>query len=568
MLRRVGIPPLYRLIIPLALLALVGCQSQAPQSSTVRSGESALTVNPTQVVILYNDSTPSTLSKQGNHGQIRPGTVEQWQANAQGEISLQAVRSQAFSYTEAAQIYATMLANLIGRYGNLKTTILPVSSYQAGQAQQNLRTFYIGSTYEDPVPDALITDVMAGAPVTWMNYQVWRLDNPALGASLSKLGLRFVTNHGAYLPADYTTSYNLIDYRGFTYNKYLAPMEMMELQPLTGANVTVHAWAKNSSGNQIPYALQSGNFWYIADIPLSYIHETDRYLVLADLLGPMLGHNETCEPRAISRMEDVSSSDAAADIKRMLDIYQKVNIPFGATVIPLWKDAATNTSVSWLQNPGTLAQVWRIPLIKGRVFQHGYTHQYDNLLNPYGVTGDDFEFWRVTLNADGSWNYVGPIPGLTPDGALTRVNNGRKILLGLGINPIGWVSPHYAADPSFYPKFNTVYPKAWERRLYRVGNTVAGQFFPYPVRDIAGTLLLPEDMGSVQPNYGLDKVLLAAKANRGLRCPWAGHFNHPYTLNPNYTGEGSIGAAGFEKLLRDVQALGYRYVDPASVSTQ
>lgn len=549
------------LALGLALLALVGCQSQV---STTNSGTgSALAVNTTQVIILYNDSTPSTLSVQGNHGLIRPGTAEQWQGALKTGVS-----SQAYSYTEAAQIYATMLANLIGRYSNLKTVIRPVSTYVAGDALQNLRTFYIGSTYEDPVPNALITDVMAGAPVTWMNYQVWRLDNAALNASLSKLGLQYISNRAAYLPADYTTSFNKIDYRGFTYDKYLAPMEIMEVQPIAGANVTVHAWAKDSTGKQIPYALQSGNFWYVADIPFSYIHETDRYLVMADLLGPMLGHNETCTPRAISRMEDVSPNDDATDLKRMLDVYQKVNIPFGVTVIPQHKDITSNTTVNWTQNLAALTQVWRIPTIKGRVFQHGYTHQYSTLLNPYGTSGDDFEFWRVTLNADGSWNYVGPIPGMTPDIALARVVAGRTILLSLAISPVGWVTPHYAADPSYYAKFNTVYSRVWERRLYRVGNTVAGQFFPYPVRDISGSLVLPEDMGSVQPNYGLDKVMLAAQANRGLRCPWAGHFNHPYTLNPAYTGPGSVGAAAFEKLLRDVQALGYTYVDPSTVATQ
>ena len=37
-------------------------------------------------------------------------------------------------------------------------------------------------------------------------------------------------------------------------------------------------------------------------------------------------------------MEDLSPNDAAADLKRMLDIIQKVNIPFAAATIPLYKN--------------------------------------------------------------------------------------------------------------------------------------------------------------------------------------------------------------------------------------
>jgi uncharacterized protein YdaL len=41
---------------------------------------------------------------------------------------------------------------------------------------------------------------------------------------------------------------------------------------------------------------------------------------------------------------------------------------------------------------------------------HGYTHQYSNVPNPYnGVTGDDFEFFRVVENADHTLTFQGPV---------------------------------------------------------------------------------------------------------------------------------------------------------------
>jgi uncharacterized protein YdaL len=573
------------------LLVLVACQQQTPQLNVTIEQEAV--ANPTTVLILYNDSIPATLlapqnlkvpgSKNTAPAQrpvLKPGLVNLGTHN-EAAVNLTpfatsslnskgaALSAQAFSYNEAAQIYSIFLANLVGRYQDLTVLRKAVSSYQSGDATNYLRTFYIGSTYGDPVPAALITDTLAGAPVTWLNYQIWNVVpySNAVNAASSPLGFSYTTLHSAPDQASYTTTYNKIDYKGFTFDKYLAPMEMGEVK-LEQPTVTVQAWAKNSVGRQIPYALQSGNFWYIADNPFNYIHETDRYLVFADLIGPMLGRSQTCEPRAIGRMEDLSPNDTGADLKRMLDSLRNVNIPFAAATIPLYKNNTTGITRTWQNNNAALKQLRRIPGLGGRIFQHGYTHQYEGLNNPYGETGVDFEFWQATDNGAGGFNYIGPIPGQTPASASQRIQTGRSLLVGLGLTPSGWVTPHYAMNPDFYSSSNTVYPRVMERRLYRVGGTVAGQFFPYPVKDVAGTLILPETLGSLQTGYLLDRVMAAARANRVLSCPWAGHFFHAYTINPTYTGVNAMSAARFEQLLRDIQALGYRYVDPNSVTQQ
>jgi uncharacterized protein YdaL len=574
------------------LLVLVACQQQNPELNVTIEREAV--ANPTTVLILYNDSIPAALlapqnlKVPGSNNEttptqrpvLKPGLVSLGSHN-EAAVNLTpfstaslnskgaALSAQAFSYNEAAQIYSIFLANLVGRYQDLTVLRKAVSSYQPGDATKYLRTFYIGSTYGDLVPPALITDTLAGAPVTWLNYQIWNLVpfSNAINAASSPLGISYTTLHSASDQSSYTTTYNKIDYKGFSFDKFLAPMEMAEVK-LEKPTVTVQAWAKNSAGRQIPYALQSGNFWYIADNPFNYIHETDRYLVFADLIGPMLGRSQTCEPRAIARMEDLSPNDTAADLKRMLDSLRNVNIPFAAATIPLYKNNTTGVTRTWQNNNAALKQLRRVPGLGGRIFQHGYTHQYEGLNNPFGETGVDFEFWQATDNGTGGFNYIGPIPGQTPASALQRMQSGRSLLIGLGLNPSGWVTPHYAADPSFYAGFNTVYPRVMERRLYRVGSMVAGQFFPYPVKDVAGTLILPETLGSLQPGYLLDRVMAAARANRVLSCPWAGHFFHAYTINPTYTGVNAISAARFEQLLRDIQALGYRYVDPTTVTQQ
>lgn len=571
------------------LLLLVACQQTTAPDVTIQQEAVA---NPTTVLILYNDSTPALLAPQnleapGSKSKtklaplpstlLKPGLV-----NVEGSSDAAitpftasfsrgaALSAQAFAYDEAAQLYGIFLANLIGRYQDLTVVRKAVSSYQSGDANNYLRTFYIGSTYGDPVPATLITDTLAGAPVTWLNYQIWNLVpfSNTINAASSPLGFSYTTLHSAPDQASYATTYNKVDYKGFTFDKFLAPMEMSEVKLERTTGITVQAWAKDSTGRQIPYALQSGAFWYIADNPFNYIHETDRYLVFADLLGSMLGRNQTCEPRAIARMEDLSPNDNAADLKRMLDSIKKVNIPFAAATIPLYKNNTTGVTRTWQNNNEALKQLRRVPGMKGRIFQHGYTHQYEGLNNPFGETGVDFEFWQATDNGSGGFNYIGPIPGQSATSALQRIQTGRSLLLGLGLSPSGWVTPHYAMNPDFYTTMNSVNSRVMERRLYRVGGTVAGQFFPYPVKDIYGTLILPETLGSLQPGYLLDRIMAAARANRVLSCPWAGHFFHAYTLNPTYTGVNAITAARFEQLLRDIQALGYRYVDPNTVTQQ
>ena len=285
------------------MVLLASCQQTQIPNATPEENPTVELEALNEVLILYDDGTPpalqSGLQSLGTSviqpgSMLKPGLAElstelQTQTSNNGFSSL-ALETQAFSYTEAAQLYAIFLANLVGRYNNIPVIRRPVSSYQAGQANNYLRTFYLGTTYGSPVPQALINDARAGGKITWINYHIWNAVpySNATDAASSPLGFSFTNIVGAYDSATYTTTYNKVDYRNFTYNKFLAPMEMGEIKIENPTGITVHAWAKNSAGTQIPYALQKGNFWYISDNPFVYIHETDRYLVFADLLGPML----------------------------------------------------------------------------------------------------------------------------------------------------------------------------------------------------------------------------------------------------------------------------------------
>lgn len=460
---------------------------------------------------------------------------------------------------DLAGLHAVMLANLLGRWPDLSVEIRPLEDYGRGDADDYLRVFYLGSVYGRAVPDGLVQDVVAGAPVTWVNYGVWALDRPQAGATLSRLGLEYVALHSASRPEAYEASFREVTYRGHPFRKAAAPMEMVELR--AGPDVLVHAWAADGEGRRIPYALQSGAFWYVADLPFTYLHETDRYLVFADLLGPMLGRAEACEARAVVRIEDVDPNDEPDSLGRAVDLLSRLGVPFAAAVIPRYvsnpaaRAGQAEARVDWGDRPELLDQLLRIPSLGGRVFQHGTTHQVEGYDNPAGVSGVDWEFWDPAGER--------PVPSLTADAALERVRDGRRLLEEQGLEVAGWVTPHYAFDTAMGEGLTEIHPVVFERRPYAFDGRIGGQFFPYPVRDAYGARVVPENGGSIQAERGIPEILAAARANRALRCPWFGFFFHPEILDPGFDGEHATGVDDLAGLIGRIRAMGFRFVDPA-----
>lgn len=465
------------------------------------------------------------------------------------------VSLQAFNESETAQLNAVMTANLIGRYPDLKVQIKPVSSY-TGLSSNVLRVFYIGSSFDAVLPEALLRDAAAGAPITWVGYNIWQL-----GDRLDSLGLTYNSVVVATTAAQVKAGYNTITYRGYAYQKLtnsggaVVPTELVSMS--TSPSNTVHAWASNAAGKQIPYAIQSGNFWYIADMPFSYSHELDRYVAFSDMIGLMLGHGEICSAKALVRLEDVSPQTSPADLKAALDVLEKLQIPFGVAIIPQYRDGLQNITQNFSDQPDLVAQLRRIPALGGRFFQHGYTHQYKNLANPSGISGLDWEFWDNAKDA--------PITGMTADEAVSRIQTGKQLLMDLGLLPVGWITPHYAMAPDFYAKVNTLYDRFYERRLYQVGQTFQGQFFPYPVRDVSGAFLIPENTNYVGETRRPADIVEVARANRALHCPWVGSFFHPFLLGMTAS-QGGVTASEFENMLTSIRSLGYTFVDPSSVT--
>ena len=454
-------------------------------------------------------------------------------------------------YRDGGSFHAVLLANLLGQYSNVKVIRAPISQYQAGDAASSLRTFYIGTVYNEKIPAAFLSEVKAGAPVTWLGYNIWELGD------ISNMGLVYKKLHTALTPDDIAAAYSNVKYKNYTYRKYPARQELSEVSADPARTQTL-AVAIDAAGDELPYLIRSGKFYFVADNPFEYIQPTSPYLVLADSLKTMLGDATTqfCKKRAVLRLEDLTSLRGPQGLKDTLDVIEALKVPFAMTVIP--ESYYGGVFYPWAGNVQSLMQIYRAVKLGGVIIQHGDTHNYHGLRTPEGNSGEEWELWDKENNR--------ALSKLTPESTLARLRRGREVLLKLGLRPRLWTTPHYEAAVNLYPAINALYPRVIERRMYQADGVRGGQFFPYPVRDIYGTLVLPENLGNIQVGYLSDAVLDAAEANSRLNCAYASFFVHPYLLENNHAGPDKLTRASLKKLITDIQAKGYTFVSPLDIT--
>ena len=190
------------------------------------------------------------------------------------------------------------------------------------------------------------------------------------------------------------------------------------------------------------------------------------------------------------------------------------------------------------------------------------------MANPnFGVSGGDYEFFRAGLDTGGRFELLGPFDDDRGEMWDARLDLAFANWDAAGL-PQPWLftSPHYAASQSAYRSMGTRFPARLERVLYFGGeasganngsNALYGeQFFPYPVRDIRGDVILPETLGNWAPQgsvhgRSMEAMLETARRNLVLRDSYASFFFHWY-LDP----------ARLTELTTSLQAMGYEFVSP------
>jgi uncharacterized protein YdaL len=475
-------------------------------------------------------------------------------------------------------VHARMLANLLGHF-DVPYRAVPVDAYVPGSVEQAQAIFYLGTTYDQPLPPAFRQEVLATSrPVCWFKYNLWQLNAGPGSAFAAKYGFQF-----DFLDP---SGYELVSYKQETFGKDQADRELGHTTLVSGGAASVPAWAcRQGSAECIPYVVHGGNFWYVADTPFSFISEEDRYLVFCDLLHDILGMDHAEQHRALIRIEDVDARTSPDSIRAVTDYLNGRGLPFLLSVIPVHQDplgfytGGVPRTVP-LSQAGPLREALREAVGRGgQIVAHGYTHQWDVSPNPYtGASGDDFEFMRVQLDAARAFVEFEAVPGDSYKWAQGRARAAVREFRKAGFSVTAWSTPHYAASAIDFAAFGDLFPltvqrviyfedtgnvtgvqgrgQRW-RALFASGGHFGGQFFPYVIQeDIYGQKVVPENLGNVDlpvlngsaVRRPADMIRIAHK-NRVIRDGWASGFFHPF-----------LDLALLRELVEGIQAEGYTFV--------
>jgi uncharacterized protein YdaL len=475
-------------------------------------------------------------------------------------------------------IHARMLANLVGHF-DLPLLVAPVEDYESGDIADARAVFYLGGTFDNPLPDSFKNDVLATTkPVCWFKYNLWQVGASSPGEFQARFGFRF-----DYLDQ---AGYPTVTYRGETFGKDQSDPELGRTTVLNPSTASAVAWACDTgASNCLPYIVRGENLWYVADTPFSFLGEEDRYVIFADVLHDILGIDHRESHRALIRIEDVDPTFPLERLRATADLLNAEGVPFLVSVIPVYTDplgyynGGVPRTVSLSQSPEFQQALRYVTSRGGQIVLHGYTHQYGAVPNPYqAVSGEDYEFFRVTLDPNGNFADAQPVPEDSYKWAQSRVNAARRELKRSGFVAAAWSTPHYAASAVDYEVFGVNFPLTIQRALYfedtgNVGGKLnrgqkkkesatrgarfAGQFFPYVIQnDIYGQKIVPENLGNVDlmvlsgatVRQPADLIRVARK-QKVVRDGWASGFFHPF-LEPELLRE----------LVRGVKAEGYTYV--------
>ncbi|MBL7262297.1 DUF2334 domain-containing protein [Paractinoplanes lichenicola] len=471
-------------------------------------------------------------------------------------------------YGWMGEVHATQTANLSSHFGSW--TAAPVGSYKTGDLNAYTAVVYVGSTYDEPIPAAFLTDVAATTkPVTWLYDNIWQLTaDPAFAA-----GHGFTSGGFDYADVAEVT-YKSQKLTRDTRNK----SGIMNLSITDATKVKTLASAVRPDGSTFPWAITSGNFTYVSEIPFAYVTHDDRYLAFADLLFDSLGADTKEQHRGLVRIEDVGPDSDPDELRAVADYLSAEKVPFTVAVYTRYRDPKGVNNGGKAQDYTLLSKPKVVSALKymqskgGTLLMHGYTHQYGNLANPYdGVSANDFEFYAAHVDENDSVIYDGPVPGDSAAWATGRMVAAGLIFTAAGLGtPSIFEFPHYAGSAVDYQAVNSLFGKRYDRGLYFPGVLTGakpdykrqfGQFFPYAVRDVYGSVVVPENIGNIEPDSfnnhpaRLPSDLIAsAQRNLVVRDGVASFFYHPY-----------LGTDYLKQVVTGVKAQGYTFVTANSM---
>ncbi len=490
--------------------------------------------------------------------------------------------------------YAIVLRNLIGHF-DLAVELVEVDSYVPGSLNDYRATFYLGSFFDNKIPREFLRDAVASKnTLVWFKYNLWALTDETELGFVAKHGFRSGSVKGFNVPPSSEVQepgfFDKITYKSKDFIKhyqYDAETGKGIADPDLGTIIIenpakLRTWVSitnQKTAEQNPYIVQSDNFWYVGDIPFSFMGPRDRYLVLADMLHDMLDVAHEESHHALVRLEDVNAKTPTKSLLALTDHLAEKNIPFSIAVIPRYLDplgVSNNGEAEDIMFSEATSLINTLKYMTengGSIVMHGYTHQYGNIRNPENaLSGTDYEFWNVVDNQ--------LIDGETQQSLLEVLDQGLTDLTASGFAPYAWTTPHYQASPLAYKTFPERFDATYQRVVYYTADNpdlhsaeagkdfAIGQFFPYLIHeDYYGQRVIPENIGNIQVHLDIkvnnsysedcDDLLENARYASVVRDGVASFFFHPFLLDGS---EDDAGLETFKCLTDGISDLGFSWI--------
>jgi uncharacterized protein YdaL len=283
------------------------------------------------------------------------------------------------------------------------------------------------------------------------------------------------------------------------------------------------------------------------------------------------------------RIEDVGPNTDPGQIRAIADLLSSRGVPFSLATYPYYRDPlgsahnGTPASFRLVDAPALVDALQYARQHGATIIMHGYSHQYESARNPYDATsGSDFEFYAAHVDAENAVQLDGPVPADSRRWAADRLAVGRAEFVRVGLPDPGiFEFPHYTASAGSYAAVQDAFGVRYDQGTYFAGLCPAGactteevpgpaglfqQYFPYPVRDVYGSVVIPENIGNVSEAFNTNAartpqdIINAAQAMTVVHDGVASAFFHPFLPLPE-----------LQTIIEGVQAQGYHFVSPSDI---